>query len=155
MKNLDEFNRRYMCAMENYSAANKALAASDTRIKALEELQKQLRVYGQTKANYKLFKAAKNQDKFLRDKRETEGDIILHEAAKRHFDKYIAEYGKPLPKMSEVTEELKGLKAAKSQQYSAYRAVKSERDIMVKLAVNIQSRVGKDAVREHNADVSI
>ena len=155
MATLDNFNRRYGVAMENFSEANKALSANYDRIKVLEELQKQLRHYGRTKDNYKLYNAAKDKEKFLRENYGIEGDVILHETAKKYFDKYTAEHGKPLPKMSEVIAELTSLKATKKQQQSEYNAAKAEHDNMIKLKVNLQSLLGKDAVREYKNDLMI
>jgi len=141
--------------MAKFSSTNKSLSTADGRIKELEELQKQLRYYGRTKDNYKLFQSSKDKDKFLRDNYGVEGDVILHETAKKYFDKYIAEHGKPLPKMAAVIEELTSLKALKNQRYAEYRAAKAERDTMMKLAVNIQSLLGKGAVREYTSEMTI
>jgi hypothetical protein len=152
---IDEFDLRYQSAMSNFSAANKVLSVTDSRIKALEDLQKYLRNYGRTKDSYKKFKSARDPDKFLRQNRELESDIIIHEAARRFFDRYIAEHGKPLPKSSAVKEELASLKSLKAKQSAEYQTAKAERDTMLKLKVNVQSILGKDSVREYKAEVSI
>ena len=155
MKNIDEFNQRYEKSIEKFSAANNVLSATDARIKILEELQKQLRIYGQTKDNYKIYNAAKDKDKFLRENSSAESNLMIHAAAKKHFDDYVKKYGKPLPSMKTVVEEITSLKASRKQQYMEYSAAKTERDNMLKLAVNLQSLLGKDAVKDHNKELII
>lgn len=152
MENIDEFNQRYQLAMSNFSAETTALSETNNRMKELEELQKHLRQYGRTRDNYKLYKAAKNQEKFLRENYGVEGDVMIHELARKHFDKYIDEHGNPLPKSKEVAAELASLKSLKTKQSADYRAAKAERDTMLKLKVNIQSILGKDSVKEYSAE---
>lgn len=153
MANLDEFDRRYQLSMERFSETSKLLSATEDKIKILGDLQKQLRNYGRTKDNYKIYQAAKDKDKFLRENYRFESDVMIHEAAKKHFDEYIKKYGKPLPTMKMVTEDLASLKTTRTQQYAEYRTVKNERDTMIKLAVNLQSLLGKDAVKTQTKDL--
>jgi len=150
MADLSEFNNRYQSCMGTFYAARGSLKTTEDRIKALKELQTQLRNYGRTKENYKRFQASKDKDKFLRKNPGVEGDVMIHEAAKRHFKKYTDAHGKPLPKMTDIVAELQSLQTAKTQQRSEYQTAKAEHDIMIKLKVNLQSVLGKNAVREYS-----
>ena len=136
--------------MGTFYAERESLKTTDDRVKALKELQTQLRNYGRTKENYKQFQSAKDKDKFLRKNPGVEGDVMIHEAAKRHFKKYTDAHGKLLPKMTDITEELKLLQIAKTQQCLEYQTAKAEHDTMIKLKVNLQSVLGKNAVREYS-----
>jgi hypothetical protein len=98
---------------------------------------------------------AKDKDKFLRENYGVEGDVMIHEAAKKHFDKYLSEHGKPLPQMKIIGDELILLKTLKKQQYTEYQIAKAEYNTMLKLAVNLQSKLGKDAVRAPEKDFSV
>ena len=53
-----------------------------------------------------------------------------------------------MPKMSEITAELKSLQATRSAQWSEYDNAKAERDMMLKLKVNLQHTLGKDVTKE-------
>jgi hypothetical protein len=154
MADIGEFNNRYQSSMAAFYKANETLKETSGRIDRLKELQTQLRKYGRTKESYKQFQSAKDKDKFLRKNPHLESDIMIHETAKKYFKKYTDEHGKPLPKTADIVAELSSLKAAKEQQYAAYKTAKTERDTMMKLSVNLQSTLGKNAVKEYVKEVS-
>jgi hypothetical protein len=96
------------------------------------------------------FSQKRIKDKFLRKNDGAERDIALHKAAKKYFNDYTAKHGKPLPKMADVTAQIKSLKSSLPQKESDYTAAKVEYDNMVKLKVNLQSLLGKNSVKDYS-----
>ena len=150
MADVDKFNACYKISANNFFSKKDVFIDSQKRIKELQELQTKIRQYANTKEVYKAYMEAKDKNKFLRKNDGAERDIALHKASKKHFNDYTAKYGKPLPKIAEVTAEIQSLKSSLPQQEADYKAAKTEFDNMVKLKVNLQHLLGKDSVKEYS-----
>ncbi len=127
----------------------------ESEIKVHEELLKELRVYGRTKGNYEKFQKARDKDKFLRENYQLEGDIILHEHAKRTFKEYAREHGKKIPNSNNVKEILKDLRSKHNKAYSEYKDLQQENMELIKLKNNLSSILNKDLEKKEEGRVSL
>ena len=80
---LDEFDLEYANTKDEFSEISTAIKDTESKIKSLSEVLKQLRIYGRTKEMYTDFNKSRNKDKFIRETDNAESDVMLHETAKR------------------------------------------------------------------------
>ena len=137
LTDLTEFDRKFAAASTAFGKASTALKSAENRLKNLTELQKQLRIYGRTKEMYGKFQQSRNKDKFIRETEGAEGDVMLHETAKRYLSAYQKEHGK-VPKSAELKPLLADLQKEKSTLYEQYKKTKAEQSELMKLHINLQ-----------------
>lgn len=143
LTDLAEFDRKFTTANTTFDEISSAMKATENRLKDLTELQKQFRIYGRTKEVYGQFQQARNKDKFIRETQGAEGNIMLHEAAKRYLSAYKKEHGK-VPKLAELKPMIEELQKEKSALYEKYKTAKAERNELLKLHSNLQEILGKE-----------
>lgn len=140
---LSEFDSKFAVANTAFDKVSTSLKSTENRIKDLNELQKQLRIYGRTKEMYGQFQQARNKDKFIRETEGAESDVMLHETAKRYLSAYKKEHG-TVPKSAELKPLLAALQKEKSALYEQYKKAKDEQVELMKLHINLQKILGKD-----------
>ena len=102
-------------ATTNFNTLSVQIKDLESRINANAELQKQIVNYAKTRAVYVEYRKAGYSKKF---RTEHETEILLHKAAKNHFD----ELGiKKLPSVKSLREEYTDLLEQKRKAYSAYK----------------------------------
>jgi chromosome segregation ATPase len=108
---------------------NEKICAIDNRLKEISELQKHIGTYGKTKEKYQAWRNIKNKKKAeeFYEVPENRADIVLHQAAKKFFNKHknLRVDGK-IPSIKSLREEWATLKSKKSSLYKDLNKIKSE-----------------------------
>jgi hypothetical protein len=102
----------------------------------IKELQKQIANYHRTREVYKQYRAAGYSAKF---RAEHETDIILHQAAKKHFDSLGLE---KLPTIAALKQEYAARLAERKQQYTGYQESKEQMRKMAMAKSNADKVLG-------------
>lgn len=147
LTDLSEFDRNFEAANTAFDKVSSALKSTESRIKDLTELQKQLRIYGRTKEMYGKFQQARNKDKFIRETEGAESNVMLHETAKRYLSVYQKEHDK-VPKSAELKPLIAALQKEKSTLYEQYKAAKAEQGELMKLHMNLQKILGTERKKQ-------
>lgn len=135
----DELVRKSAAASSDFTGRLNRIKEIEARQKEISELQKQIGTYGKTKETYsKYIKSGRNQNFYEAER----ADIILHEAAKKHFDKLGYSKDKPLPKMDALKTEWATLEAEKKKLYSGYHELKSHRTELLMAKDNAERLLG-------------
>ncbi|MEY8312373.1 hypothetical protein AALA61_10360 [Oscillospiraceae bacterium 42-9] len=129
----EDLQKKSNAATANFNALSVQIKELESQMAANGELQKQIVNYAKTRAAYVEYRKAGYSKKF-RAAHETE--ILLHQAAKKHFD----ELGiTKLPSVKSLREEYAGLLEQKRKAYSSY---KQARDVAnSRICVKIVSKV--------------
>ena len=139
----------YEDLLEKAAAATISFNALSAKIKELEsqmtangELQKQIVNYAKTRAVYVEYRKAGYSKKF-RAAHETE--ILLHQAAKKHFD----EVGiTKLPSVKSLREEYAGLLEQKRKAYSSYKQARADMKELYNVRANVEHLLDIPTERE-------
>ena len=99
------------------------IKADEKRMAEIKELQKYIGQYRKTRETYQAYIKSGRSQSFY-DAEVT--DILLHQAAKKHFDSLGYGKDKPLPKMDALKKEYAILAARKGKQYSEYKQAKQK-----------------------------
>lgn len=148
------------CGLADYDIlAEKAQAAAGdfdktaTRLKAIEArlseisvLQKHIGAYSKTREIYSRYRDSKWSKKFYA---EHESDILLHRAAKKHFDSLGLT---KLPTMQNLKTEYATLAAEKKKLYSGYRAKKEEMIALLMAKQNVDRLLGMPSEQAQNRE---
>ena len=120
------------------------IKAAENRMAEIVVLRTQIINYARTRDTYVAYRKAGYSKKFLA---EHEGDILLHKAAKNHFD----EMGlKKLPTVKALNAEYAELLSEKKAAYGAYRKSREDMKELLTAKANIDRILGKEA-QERNA----
>ena len=145
-------NMSYEDLQEKSAVVTASFNALSAQIKDLEsqmsangELQKQIVNYAKTRAVYVEYRKAGYSKKF---RAEHEAEILLHQAAKKHFDSVGIT---KLPSVKSLREEYAGLLEQKQKAYAAYKQARAEMKELYNVKANVDYLLGKDvAERERN-----
>ena len=125
---------------EKSDAATTRFNALSTQLKTLEgqmtanaELQKQIVNYAKTRAVYVEYRKAGYSQKFRAGH---EADILIHQAAKKHFDDVGIE---KLPSMKTLRENYAELLAEKRKVYADYKQARSDMRELYNIRANVES----------------
>lgn len=147
-------NMSYEDLQEKTAAVTARFNALSAQIKDLEsqmsangELQKQIVNYAKTRAVYIEYRKAGYSKKF---RAEHETEILLHQAAKKHFDSVGIT---KLPSVKSLREEYDGLLEQKRKAYAAYKQARTEMKELHNVKANVDYLLGKDVTdREQNQE---
>ena len=104
----------------------------------IKDLKTQIINYARTREVYEAYRKAGYSKKFYR---EHEADILLHKAAKKHFD----ELGIKKPHtVKSLSAEYAELLAEKKKAYGEYREARDEMKELLLVKANIDTIMGKD-----------
>ena len=110
-------------ATTNFNTLSVQIKDLESRMNANAELQKQIVNYAKTRAVYVEYRTAH------------ESEILLHQAAKNHFD----ELGiKKLPSVKSLREEYTDLLEQKRKAYSAYKQAKNDMKELHNVRANVE-----------------
>ena len=119
-------------ATTNFNTLSVQIKDLESRINANAELQKQIVNYAKTRAVYVEYRKAGYSKKF---RTEHETEILLHKAAKNHFD----ELGiKKLPSVKSLREEYTDLLEQKRKAYSAYKQARNDMKELHNVRANVE-----------------
>jgi hypothetical protein len=124
-----------------FAKQSEKISAADKRLADISELQKHISNYSQTRDIYKAYRDAGYSKKFRAEHEET---ILLHQAAKRHFDKLALA---KLPTINTLKQEYAKLLAEKKSLYSGYREAKENMRRYATAKLNADSILGTPKVR--------
>jgi hypothetical protein len=117
--------------------------AAETRMAEIAVLRTQIINYVKTRDTYVAYRKAGYSKKF---KAEHEADILLHQAAKKHFDALGL---KKLPTVKALNAEYAALLAEKKAAYGDYRQAREDWKELLTAKANIDRIMGKE-VPEQN-----
>ena len=116
----------------NFNTLSVQIKDLESRMNANAELQKQIVNYAKTRAVYVEYRKAGYSKKF---RTAHEAEILLHQAAKNHFD----ELGiKKLPSVKSLREEYTDLLEQKRKAYSAYKQAKNDMKELHNVRANVE-----------------
>lgn len=132
----DELSRRAEAASEKCSALTEKLKATEARMSEVEELKKQVINYLRTRETFRAYKASGYSKRYLA---EHEQEILLHRAAKKHFNDLGL---KKLPTVKALQAEYAALLAEKRDAYPAYREARTEMKKLLTYRANAETILG-------------
>uniref|UniRef100_UPI00402780DF hypothetical protein n=1 Tax=Candidatus Scatomorpha intestinigallinarum TaxID=2840923 RepID=UPI00402780DF len=135
----DELSRRAEAASEKCSALTEKLKATEARMSEVEELKKQVINYLRTLETFRAYKASGYSKRYLA---EHEQEILLHRAAKKHFNDLGL---KKLPTVKALQAEYAALLAEKRAAYPAYREARTEMKKLLTYRANAETILGMNA----------
>ena len=119
-------------ATTNFNTLSVQIKDLESRMNANAELQKQIVNYAKTRAVYVEYREAGYSKKY---RTAHEPEILLHQAAKNHFD----ELGiKKLPSVKSLREEYADLLEQKRKAYSAYKQSKNDMKELHNVRANVE-----------------
>ena len=130
-------------ASARYHEISDRITAAEKRMAEIAVLRTQIINYVKTRDTYVAYRKAGYSKKF---KAEHEADILLHQAAKKHFDSLGL---KKLPTVKALNAEYAALLAEKKAAYGDYRQAKEEMRELVTAKANIDRILGKEDQERH------
>ena len=125
IESYDELAAKAAKASADFRERTTKIKAAESRMDEIRELQIQISNYSRTREVYKQYKASGYSAKF---RAAHEADIILHQAAKKHFDSLGL---KKLPTIATLKQEYAALLAERKKQYCGYNEAKEAMKKMV------------------------
>ncbi len=113
----------------------------EAQMNANGELQKQIANYAKTRAVYAEYKKSGYSKKY---RAEHEGEILLHQAAKEHFDQLGIT---KLPSVKGLREEYADLLDKKRKSYSSYKQARDEMKELLNVKANVEKLLDIDDVK--------
>ena len=126
-------------ASGKYHELSDRIKTAETRMAEIAVLRTQIINYAKTRDTYVAYRKAGYSKKFRADH---EADILLHKAAKRHFDTRGV---KKLPTVKALNTEYAKLLADKKAAYGDYRQAREEWKELLTAKANIDRILGMDA----------
>lgn len=135
----DELSRRAEAASEKCSALTEKLKATEAKMSEVEALKKQVINYLRTREIFRAYKASGYSKRYLA---EHEQEILLHRAAKKHFNDLGL---KKLPTVKTLQSEYVALLTEKRATYPAYREARAEMKKLLTYRANAEAILGMNA----------
>ncbi len=122
-----------------YHELSDRIKVAETRMAEIAVLRTQIKNYAKTRETYVAYHKAGYSKRF---KAEHEADILLHQAAKKHFDSLGL---KKLPTIKTLNEEYAKLLVEKKAAYGDYRQTREDWKELLVAKANIDRILGMDA----------
>lgn len=142
----EDLQERSDAATVSFNALSAEIKELESQMAANGELQKQIVNYAKTRAVYVEYRKAGYSKKF---RAEHEADILIHQAAKKHFDGLGI---KKLPSVKSLREEYAGLLEQKRKAYSAYKQARSDMKELYNVRANVEHLLDIPVGREPQRD---
>ena len=126
-------------ASARYHELSARIRAAESRMAEIAVLKTQIINYVKTRDTYVAYRKAGYSKRF---REEHEADILLHQAAKQHFDSLGL---KKLPTVKALNAEYAALMAEKKSSYSSYRQIREEWKELLTVKANIDRILGMEA----------
>lgn len=143
----EDLQERTSAVTDRFNALSTQIKELESQMKANGELQKQIVNYAKTRAVYIEYRKAGYSKKF-RSEHETE--ILLHQAAKKHFDSLGIT---KLPSVKSLREEYAGLLEQKRKAYAAYKQARAEMKELHNVKANVDYLLELPAGQEPQRDM--
>lgn len=128
-----ELREKSDAATTRFNDLSAQLKTLEGQMTANAELQKQIVNYAKTRAVYVEYRKAGYSRKF---RAEHEADILIHQAAKKHFDDVGI---KKLPSMKTLRENYADLLTEKRKIYADYKQARSDMQELYNIRANVES----------------
>ena len=138
-----ELTAKADAASARYHELSDKITAAEKRMAEIAVLRTQIINYVKTRDTYVAYRKAGYSKKF---KEEHEADILLHQAAKKHFDSLGL---KKLPTVKALNAEYAKLLAEKKAAYGDYRQAREEMRELLTAKANIDRILGKEVQERH------
>ena len=138
-----ELTAKADAASARYHELSDKITAAEKRMAEIAVLRTQIINYVKTRDTYVAYRKAGYSKKF---RAEHEADILLHQAAKKHFDSLGL---KKLPTVKALNAEYAKLLAEKKAAYGDYRPAKEEMRELLTAKANIDRILGKEVQERH------
>ena len=138
----EELANKSSASSSDFSERHKRIKEIEARQKEITELQKQIGTYRKTRDIYAQYKAS-GWDRAVYDVHAA--DIILHRAAKKHFDGIGM---KKLPSINALKQEWATLESERKTLFRSYKELRSENIELLKAKSNVERilRIDPDAL---------
>ena len=141
----DDLAKKASSASGDFSALTAKIKAAEKRLSEISKLQKQIGVNNRTRDIYTQYRKSGCNSNYFEEHR---ANIMLHRAAKKHFDSIGI---KKLPTIASLKQEYAALLAEKKKLYSGYHTVKSNMQELLAAKGNAQRVLGiKDNGQERD-----
>ena len=151
----EDLKMKSASASGEFSALTTKIKEAETKLKEIAELQKYIGQYGKTRDVYAAYKTSGWSRDYYD---EHAADIILHRAAKKHFDTLGK---KKLPSINQLKQEYAALAAEKKKLYSGYHELKEKSRALATARGNAERILGitpdaqkRDASRDQTRENS-
>lgn len=141
----EDLQERTTTVTASFNALSEQIKDLESQMSANGELQKQIVNYAKTRAVYIEYRKAGYSKKF---RAEHEAEILLHQAAKKHFDSVGIT---KLPSVKFLREEYAGLLEQKRKAYAAYKQARTEMKELYNVKANVDYLLGASVI-EQNRD---
>ncbi len=132
-------SQRADAASARYHDLSARIRAAESRMAEIAVLKTQIINYVKTRDTYVAYRKAGYSRRF---REEHAADILLHQAAKKHFDSLGL---KKLPAVKSLNSEYVALMAEKKSSYSSYRQIREEWKELLTVKANIDRILGMEA----------
>lgn len=129
-------------ASKSYNQSSDRIKVVEARLGEIALLQKHIGAYSKTRDTYKQYRDSGWSKKFHAGH---ESDILLHRAAKKHFDSLGLTR---LPSMQSLRQEYAALAAEKRKLYQSYRSEKENMVALLNAKYNVDRLLGTDSAHE-------
>ena len=142
----EDLQEKSAAVTANFNALSAQIKDLESQMTANGELQKQIVNYAKTRAVYVEYRKAGYSKKF---RAAHEADILLHQAAKKHFDSIGIT---KLPSVKSLREEYAGLLEQKRKAYAAYKQARAEMKELYNVKANVDYLLEIPSGREPQRD---
>jgi hypothetical protein len=136
IESYDDLVEKAAAASTDFNTRNAKIKDEEKRMDEIRELHTEISNYSRTREVYKQYRAAGYSAKFHAAH---EADIIIHQAAKRHFDSLGL---KKLPTIAALKQEFAALLAERKRQYAGYQEAKEKMRQLAMAKGNVQQILG-------------
>ena len=143
----EDLQERTAAVTDSFNALSAQIKDLESQMTANGELQKQIVNYAKTRAVYIEYRKAGYSKKF---RAEHEAEILLHQAAKKHFDSLGIT---KLPSVKSLREEYAGLLEQKRKAYAAYKQARAEMKELHNVKANVDYLLGESVTDRERANV--
>ncbi|MCL1798342.1 MAG: relaxase/mobilization nuclease domain-containing protein [Eggerthellaceae bacterium] len=142
----EELAEKTTAAMSRFGDLQDRIKTTEMQMADNSALQKHIVSYVKTREVYAAYKKSGYSKKF---KAEHEGDILIHQAAKKAFDTLGAD---KLPSVKSLREQYTMLLTDKKKAYTGYKKAKEEMRELMTLKANVDSLFGPNAARSNREE---
>lgn len=139
----EELQAKAAASTSRFNELSDQIKAMESRLLDNGELQKQIINYSKTRAVYIEYRKAGYSKKF---RTEHEGDILIHQAAKKYFDGLEL---KKLPTVKALREEYAEVLEAKRKAYTEYKQARADMRELQNVKANIDYLLGSSTGRDN------
>ena len=132
----DDLTAQVEQASAEFDAVSRTIKQLEARMAEIAQLKTQIINYSKTREIYAAYRKSRHKKEFLA---EHGAEIALHEAAKKAFD---ALGGKPIPKVTQLSEQYAVLLAEKQAKYAQYKELRQNMIVYRTAKQNVDKILG-------------